>query len=363
MNKVSLKKLGWNDFFQRNYDEVKSSSGQDLIPARVSVEHLSNYKLYSEFGELSGTLAGKFHYQSQGHKNFPVVGDWVVVKKILNEEKAIIQQVLPRKTSFSRKEAGQKTEEQVIASNIDLVFLMSSMNVEFNPNRIQRYLALIYESGAKPVILLNKSDLAEDKEFYPERVKEINSSLPVHCISSKYHEGIGELKSYFCEGTTSAVIGSSGVGKSTFINELIGENYLETQEISFYKDRGTHTTTKRELIVLPSGGLIIDTPGMREVQLWESTEGLSEVYSDIENLELECKFTDCRHETEPGCAVQKAIEEGILTVERLKNFRKLQRESERFEKKKNKNERNLEKRKFKQLSKNIKSYYKFKKER
>jgi ribosome biogenesis GTPase / thiamine phosphate phosphatase len=363
MSKLSLENLGWSDFYQKNYDEIKSKYDPNIIPARVSIEYLSSYKLYSEQGELSGMLAGKFHYQSQGHKDFPVVGDWVLVKPVLNEEKAIIQHILPRKTKFSRKEAGQKTDEQIIAANIDLIFLMSSMNIEFNPNRIQRYLALIFESGAEPVILLNKSDLAEDKNYFVGKVKEINSDIPVYCISSIYHEGIEDLKKYFSENTTSAVIGSSGVGKSTFINELLGENYSATQEISLYKDRGIHTTAHRELIILPSGGLIIDTPGMREVQLWEAGEGISEVYSDLEELSLECKFSDCKHESEPGCAIQKAIEEGIITEERLKSFKKLERELNRLEMNRNKREKSIEKRKFKQISKSIRKHYKDKKER
>jgi ribosome biogenesis GTPase len=242
-----------------------------------------------------------------------------------------IHAVLPRRSAIVRKAAGNPTEAQVVGANIDTVFLVTSLNDDLNLRRLERYLATAWESGAQPAILLTKADLCEDAAAAVLEVQAIAFGVPVHAVSTVTGEGLAELDAYLGEGKTVALIGSSGVGKSTLVNRLAGREVLATQEIRESDGRGRHTTSHRELVPLPGGGLVLDTPGMRELQLWETTDGMQEAFDDVEELVAVCRFADCAHGVEPGCAVQAALADGSLAPERYESWVKLQRELEHLE--------------------------------
>lgn len=320
---MNLELLGWTDFFSKNFESYQQ---EGYTVGRVALEHKSTYILYTEQGELQAEVTGKLRYQASGREDFPAVGDWVVIRVTEADKWAIIHAVLPRKTKFARKTVGKKTEEQIIATNIDTVFLVSGLDGDFNLRRIERYLILVWESGANPVILLNKADLCDDVEQRQAEVEAIALGVPIIILSAAKNEGIEALHPYLSQGQTVALLGSSGVGKSTITNQLMGKVVQPIQPVRQDDSRGRHTTNHRELMVLPSGGLLIDTPGMREIQLWTGGEGLQETFVDIEMLAKQCRFHDCQHEQEPGCAVRQAIEDGTLDKQRFLNHQKLQKE-------------------------------------
>jgi ribosome biogenesis GTPase len=286
------------------------------------------YGVFTADQELAAAAAGRLWHGEEGG-GAPAVGDWVAVRlPTLPEEPGLIRAILPRQSKFSRKAAGTRTDEQVVAANVDTVFLMTGLDHDFSPRRIERYLTAALESGSEAVLLLNKADLDAELAEHVLAVERIALGLPVYAISAKRGEGIEKLAPYLARGRTVSVLGSSGVGKSTLINLLLGS---ETQRIGSVRqsdDRGRHTTTHRELFLLPGGGLILDTPGMRELQLWEAEEGLEAAFADIEDLAAQCRFGDCHHTGEPGCAVEAAVTRGDLASERLESWRKLQREVE-----------------------------------
>jgi ribosome biogenesis GTPase len=354
---MNLGQYGFNLFFESHFRECAADGH---IPGRVAVENKTNYGVYTEFGELTAEVSGKFMFDAESREDYPAVGDWVVLRPIPDEGKAIIDKVLPRQTVFSRKEAGSRTEMQILASNIDTVFIMTSLNQDFNLRRVERYMILAHESGAKPVIVLSKADICDDIETKLKETEGISDGVPVHVLSSFTHVGVDELTKYLDGGKTVALLGSSGTGKSTFVNTLLGSDNLRTLEISKYKDKGHHATTRRELIVVPTGGLIMDTPGMRELQLWDGGEGLENVFDDIESLFHQCKFTDCRHENEPGCAVRAAIKSGAIDEHRYKNYLKMKREIKYFEFRKDHKASIAEKKKWKKIHKLAKELYKMK---
>lgn len=354
---TNLNQFGWHPFFEAYFSEY---AGNGYSAGRVAIENKSNYLLYTEFGELLAEISGKMFYDINGKADFPAVGDWVVFRAMLEEKKAVIDYVLPRRTKFSRKVPGAKTEEQVVASNIDTLFIMSSMNQEFNPRRIERYLTLAWETDASPVIILSKADLCPDIKEKKTEAESIAFGVPVHCISALTNKGLDELKGYFVENQTGAIVGSSGVGKSTLINSLLGEERLKVKDITGYKDKGLHTTTRRELIILPGGGLIIDTPGMRELQLWDGSEGVRDVFADIEAIASNCRFADCKHDSEPGCAVRAALKSGEIESGRYKSYLKLQKEIKYFERRSSENAILTEKKKWKKIHKDAKKIIKMK---
>ncbi len=328
-----LMALGWNEDLEKEFAGFKDS----CEVGRVAVEYKGLYKVYCEGRETLAAISGKMMYSAAERDDYPAVGDWVVLdKSAADSDRAIIRGILKRKSKFSRKSASNTVEEQIVAVNIDTVFICMSLNQNFNLRRLERYITMGWDSGAVPVVLLTKSDLCEDVEEKLKETQEAAIGVDVHCISCADDSAAETVSSYIKPGHTLAFLGSSGVGKSTIINRLLGEERLDTQAISGEGDRGRHTTTNRELIVLPQGGIVIDTPGMREFHILDAEEGISKAFDDIESIAVNCKFSDCSHTTEPGCAVLEAIESGALIEARYNNYLKLKKEAEFVERKTNK---------------------------
>ncbi len=317
-----LTALGWDDSLAEQFQRYARAG---LRPGRVAVQHRGAYDVLTEEGELRCDVPGRLYEEASSPADLPAVGDWVAVAARPDERAGTVQAVLPRRTKFSRKTAWQASEEQVLAANVDVVFIVSSLNEDLNLRRLERYLTLAWESGARPVIVLTKADLADDVDAALAEVESVAFGAPAHAISSVTGDGLDALRAHLAPGVTVALLGSSGVGKSTLVNTLAGEELLETREIRD-DGKGRHTTTRRELVQLPGGALVIDTPGMREVQLWIADEGLEEAFSDVTELFEHCRFSDCRHESEPGCAVKEALANGTLSPERWESYLKLQRE-------------------------------------
>jgi len=317
-----LTALGWDDALAEEFEPHRRAG---LIPGRVSIQHRGAYDVLTAEGELRCDVAGRLYDEAASPADLPAVGDWVAVAARPEEAAGTVQAVLARRTKFSRKTAWQASEEQVLAANVDVALIVTSLNEDMNLRRLERYLTLAWESGATPVLVLTKADLADDVPAVVAEVESVAFGAAVHAISSVTGEGLDELRAHLRPGVTAALLGSSGVGKSTLVNTLVGEELLETREIR-EDGKGRHTTTRRELIQLPGGALVIDTPGMREVQLWIADDGLEEAFSDVAELFEHCRFSDCAHESEPGCAVKEAIANGTLAPERWESYLKLQRE-------------------------------------
>ncbi|MBK5298335.1 MAG: ribosome small subunit-dependent GTPase A [Vicinamibacteria bacterium] len=321
-----LTTLGWTSALQTVFTPYAADG---LVPARVSVAYGATFRVVTQDGEYLADSTGRMRHEAQGRRDLPAVGDWVAVKPSTTAGgRATIQAILPRKSVFSRKAAGTDTTEQILATNVDTAFLMTAFDQDLNLRRIERYLAMTWESGAMPVILINKTDLSDQVDTLSADVGGIALGVPVHAISAKHSNGLDALASYLVPGHTLVVLGSSGVGKSTLINRLVGSERLHTQEVRDSDHRGRHTTTHRELIVLPGGALLIDTPGMRELQLWSADAGVKEAFDDVSAIAAECFFADCQHGREPRCAVKRAVEDGRLPAERLGSFHKLRAEQE-----------------------------------
>lgn len=318
MNKIDMKDFGLSERFIN-----ESNLYEKLIIGRVVSQDKDLYKVITENGERRAQVSGKFRYNAAYLSDYPAVGDFVM----LNENgggNAVIHHVLTRKSAFVRKAAGTSNDEQVVAANIDTVFICMSLNNDFNLRRLERYIGVAWDSGAVPVVVLTKSDLCGNLEQMLSELETVALSVDVVITSSMKEDGFLSVKKYIVKGKTVAFIGSSGVGKTTLINKLTGKDLFETQETR-NDDKGRHTTTKRELVVLPSGGIVIDTPGMRELGI-ESAD-LSRAFADIDELSGQCRFSDCTHTGEPGCAVREAIESGILPEERLASYLKLKKEA------------------------------------
>jgi ribosome biogenesis GTPase len=321
---MTLEDLGWNDALAEAFTP---HAAEGLIPARVAVAYGATFRVVGADLECLADLAGRLRHDARGRRDLPAVGDWIALRpSTIDGGRASIQAVLPRHSLFSRKVAGEVTVEQILAANVDTAFLVTALDAELNLRRLERYLTMTWESGATPVIVLNKTDLADDVARHRDDVQQIAIGVPIHPISARENRGLDALAPYLRPGQTIAVLGSSGVGKSTLINQLLGEERLRTREVRQSDSRGRHTTTHRELVRLPGGALLIDTPGMRELQLWSADAGLAGTFDDIETFADECFFADCRHDSEPRCAVKRAVEEGRLAGERLASYHKLQRE-------------------------------------
>jgi ribosome biogenesis GTPase / thiamine phosphate phosphatase len=317
-----LSDLGWNDFFAGRFAALEADG---LRPGRILTQEKLLYLVHDGEAELAAELSGRFRHEAEQHGGFPAVGDWVAINRH-SEDHAIIHALLPRRTAISRKVPGGLTAEQVIAANVDTIFLVAGLDQEFNPRRIERYVAAMLGSGATPVVVLNKTDICPDPAAALAQLGPIQAMVPVHPVSAASGTGLDAIRTYVRGGETVAFVGSSGVGKSSIINRLLGTERQRTGGVSEAVGKGRHVTTRRELIPIPGGGLLMDTPGLRELQLWGEESNLEGAFEDIEALARECRFRDCRHDNEPGCAVRAALEAGTLDPERLHNFEKMQRE-------------------------------------
>jgi ribosome biogenesis GTPase len=318
-----LAQLGWNDEVAAQFEEHALAG---LRPGRVAVQHRGAWEVATEDGDATVEITGRLHHAA-GPGELPVVGDWVGLRD--NQ----IDAVLPRRSKFSRKTPFTEVSEQVLVANVDVAFLVMSFDeLDFNVRRLERYLTTAWEGGANPVVVLNKADLAEDLDGQIAEIEAVAFGVPVHVVTALSGEGIDVLLPYLAGAKTGVLLGSSGVGKSTLINALLGEGRLATGEVR-EDGRGRHTTSHRELLLLPGGGVLIDTPGLRELQLWETDEGLEKAFADVTELVNQCKFSDCAHDTEPGCAIRAALADGSLPAERWESYLKLERELAHLERK------------------------------
>jgi ribosome biogenesis GTPase len=342
---ITLRRLGWSDELE---DAFAEHGERGLVPGRIAVQHRGAYDVYTEAGELSARVAGRLRHEAAGPQDLPAAGDWVA----LDAAAAVIHAMLPRRTKISRKTAWAETEEHVLAANVDVVLVLTALTGDLNLRRLERYLTTVWESGAMPAVVLTKTDLVPDFEAAMLAAESVAIGVPVHAVSSVTGVGVEEILAYTAGNRTIALLGSSGVGKSTLLNRLVGEDLLPVQEVAA-DGRGRHTTTRRELVLLPGEGLVLDTPGMRELQLWDAGEGFGAAFEDVEALASGCRFNDCSHTREPGCAVLGAVDEGRLELDRLRSWRKLQRELAALARKQDQRLRSEERRKYRLRTKSF----------
>lgn len=348
---MQLTLLGWNRRFAAAFT-THASAG--LVPGRVIQQFNYLYTVATECGEVSAQLSGRLCYRA-APQELPVTGDWVALRIPSNQGAAQVMAVLPRVTRFSRRAAGKGNREQVIAANLDYAFLVTGLDNDFSPRRIERYLTTAWDSGATPVVVLNKLDLCLDPASRFHAVEEVALGTAIHAVSALRGDGLEELARYWLPGQTVALLGSSGVGKSTLINRFLGTQNQSTQPV--LKDgRGRHTTSRRELLFCARGGMVIDTPGMRELQLWDDDEGLQTTFDEIETLARNCRYRDCKHQGEPGCAVAEAVNAGALSAERLASLHKLQRELAWLDRREDPVADVAEKRRWKSINKSAKRF-------
>ncbi|MGI5880506.1 MAG: ribosome small subunit-dependent GTPase A [Syntrophomonadaceae bacterium] len=315
-----LKNLGFSESYFK-----EAALYPEFVLGRIVSQYKDLYRVATGEREILAEITGKMRYSANEISDYPAVGDFVMIDR---EEdlhgNAIIHHILPRKSVFTRRAAGNSQDIQVIAANIDFIFICMSLNNDFNLRRLERYLSIAWDSGATPVIILTKADLCHDISVKISEINTIAFGIDILVASALTEDGYTDILKYISSGQTVAFVGSSGVGKSTLINRLLGEDIVSTREIR-QDDKGRHTTTTRELFIIPGGGAVIDTPGMRELGL--ENANVTKTFSDIEELAKSCRFIDCRHEHEPGCAVKQAIEDGLITEERLNSYRKLSKEA------------------------------------
>jgi ribosome biogenesis GTPase len=322
---VNLEDLGWTSGMEK---DLRWDGTAPLTPGRISNVSVKRYRVFTAEGEQTATLDRPLLKSAVGGTGLPAVGDRVGLRKDEQLDTWLIAALAPRRNKLSRASAGGETGEQVIAANIDTVFIFTSLDADFNVRRLERYLAMVFDMGAAPVIILNKADQCRDPKLYTDMVAESAPDLPVIAISALTGDNVGVLDGYLQPGKTVVLVGSSGVGKSTLINHLLGDERQKVGDIRESDSKGRHVTTTRELIPLPQGGMLIDNPGIRELQLWTEGDGLDTAFRDIADLAVHCRFKDCRHEEEPRCAVKQAVEDGVLSEGRFNNYRKLVREQE-----------------------------------
>lgn len=359
----TISELGWDPWFLERFGEYL---GRELVPARVTCDMGPNFEVQCDAGVFTANTSGKLRHSARGRGELPVVGDWVAIQPLPGEDKAVIHAVLPRKTGFSRKEAGTrdrrtggKTGEQVLASNIDTVFIVCALDGyrSFNIHKIERYLAVAQTSGASPVILLNKTDLNPGYQSCIDEASAIANGIPVLPVSATERTGLDAVEALLEPGKTVVLLGPSGVGKSALINALMGGQVQDTGRVRDADGKGRHTTAQRQMFILPGGGIMVDTPGMRELALWDGDGGSGAVFSDVEGLFARCKFKDCRHQNEPGCAVRQALDEGILDAGRWESYQQLRKEAAFVRRRHDLKARLEEKKKWKNISKEIKRIY------
>ncbi len=319
---MRLRDFGWDPFFETAFEPFRAAG---FAPGRVASESREIYEVWTAGGALRAELAGRLRYRAESREDLPAVGDWVAVQAFPDDALAVVHAVLPRKSRLVRKAAGPRAEPQVVGANVDPVFLVTALDRDFNLRRLERYLAVVLDGGCRPVVVLSKADLAGEVEARVGQVGATAPGAPVHAVSALTGQGLDQLARYLAPGRTVALLGSSGVGKSTLVNRLAGEDLQAVAAIRA-DGRGRHTTTRRQLLRLPGGALVLDTPGLKELGLWDAEEGLGEVFDAIEELGAGCRFRDCGHRGEPGCAVRGAVEDGRLDPAQLANYHKLQRE-------------------------------------
>ena len=345
---------GWNDDLEAVWKGAERGSA---VPARVIAQGRETWRVAGDFGECPANAAGRLRLATEAGADWPAVGDWVAVELRDQGSAAQIQEVLPCRSRFTRKVAGKKLAEQVIAANVDVALLVCALDGDFNPRRVERYLAQCWESGARPVIVLNKADVCQAPQKRVDEIERVAMGVPVCAVSGKTGQGFDELENHLARGQTLVLLGSSGVGKSTIVNRLLGRAIQEVEQVRASDSRGRHTTTKRELFALPNGALLMDTPGLRELQLWDADQGISQTFVDIESLAAQCRFGNCRHQGEPGCAVEAAIRSGSLDAARLNNWRKLEREMAFLRRKVDPEACHNEKQRIKQLMRGVNKMY------
>jgi ribosome biogenesis GTPase / thiamine phosphate phosphatase len=351
---VSITVWGWNSYFEAFW---RGGDWKNAVPARIVAQQRKFWRVAGDFGECWAEASGKLRLAADEGADWPTVGDWVVVEFHGSGTTAVIQEVLPRRSKFVRKSPGKNIEEQVIAANVDTALLVSALDGDFNPRRVERYLAQCWESGAKPVIVLNKADVCEAARGKAAEMERVAIGTGVCVVSARTGHGFGELEEFLRPGETLVLLGSSGVGKSTIANRLLGQAVQEVQPVRESDSRGRHTTTTRELFVLPGGALLMDTPGLREMQLWDADHGVAQAFADIDSLAARCRFGDCRHEAEPGCAVLAALSAGTLDAARVENRRKLLREQEFLRRKMDPEARQEQKEQWKQIHRAARQKY------
>lgn len=349
---MSLVDFGWDDGWARAFGEHAPAGSE---PARVTAELGPFLRVMVEAGELLAERSGRLRHDAETRSELPVVGDWVALRRAAGAERGQVVAVLPRRSRFARKAAGEDVQEQVLAANIDTVFLVAGLDRDFNPRRLERALLLARENGATPVVVLNKSDLAGDPEARRREIEAVAQGAPVIVTAAKAGLGLGDLAPFLQPGRTVALLGSSGVGKSTLINRLLGFEKQRTRDVREVDSRGRHTTTHRELVLLPEGGVLIDTPGMRELQLWASEQSLGGTFDDVVALGAGCGFRDCAHQQEPRCAVRAAVERGDLAAERLASYQKLMGELRHLERQHDVRARADERRKWRTIHKTMRA--------
>jgi ribosome biogenesis GTPase len=346
----SLQRWGWSSYFEALRNE---GEGENAVPARVIAQHRKLWRIAGAFGECWAEASGKLRLAAEEGVEWPAVGDWAVVDVQGAGSSALILEVLPRRSRFVRKMAGKRIAEQVIAANVDTALLVAALDGDFSPRRMERYLAQCWEAGAQPVIVLNKADACGDARVKAAAMERIALGTELCVVSARTGQGMERFERFLAPGQTIVLLGSSGVGKSSIANRLLGKMQQEVRPVREGDSRGRHTTTARELFVLPGGALLIDTPGFRELQLWDAADGVSQTFADIDALAGECRFGDCRHESEPGCAVRAALSAGTLEGARLENRRKLLREQEFLRRKLDPEARREEKERIKRLYRGI----------
>lgn len=351
---MSILRWGWNGYLEAVW---RDREREKAVPARVIAQGRGAWRVAGDAGECLAEAAGKLRLALDKGADWPAVGDWVAIDLRDGGRRALIQEVLPRRSQFVRKTAGKRISEQVIAANVDVALLVSALDGDLNPRRIERYLVQCWESGAKPVVVLNKVDACQRPREKIQEVERVAMGVAVCAVSAKTGYGIRELQEYLRPGQTLVLLGSSGVGKSTIVNHLMRSDLQEVHEVRKCDSRGRHTTTARQIFALPGGALLIDTPGLRELQLWDADDGISQAFSDIGELSARCRFTNCTHKAEPECALRAAIAAGTLDLERLENWRKLQRELEFLRRKTDPGARQEEKQQIKRLMRGVRKMY------